>query len=347
MKLNLKLLQETIKNSKKIKGDLQNFSLITKEDKIYFVKRINNKTQFISEQELETGLAFNLGFEENFTTILSKIKNENHITVTEDRVTTEKRELKFNNVDAIDIIEYTYDEKISITTEEFKQLMQVTSAAAKDATRPIFQGVSFKESECCALDGYRLSLRKGNFKLENQYIIYSNLLKSALGLIQKKTKEIIIEFNSKKFKITIDNNSIISDLCEGDFISYNQLIPKEFKTKINLDTKEVVEELNFIEDVNKLEKRDKKDNAVKPLLFHITSNEVILRNQSNTAKVTLDSNITGSELTIAFNPRYIKEALQGSKNKFTMNLNNSVHPCIITSDEFNGIELVLPVRLAK
>lgn len=347
MKLNLKKLQESIKNSKNLKGDTQEFSIINKAEKTYFVKKVDKFTQFISEQNVISGSSFNLGLEENFTTILSKIKNENDITFSDDRVTTEKREIKFNNVDTVDILEYTYDEKISLPTEEFKQLMQVVTAAAKDDTRPILQGVSFKDSECCALDGYRLSLRKGSFNLKNQYVIKSDLLKVARELIQKKTKEISIEFNKENFKITIDNNILISDLIEDDFISYSQIIPKDFITKINLNTKEVLDELSFINDVNTLEKRDKTDKTVKPILFHIVADEVVLRNQSNTAKVTLEGTVEGEEITIGFNPKYIKEALQGSKNNFTMNLNNSVHPCIITSDEFNGLELVLPVRLAK
>ena len=62
-------------------------------------------------------------------------------------------------------------EKLIFTKKEFKEVMEVLKATAKEDIRPILQGVNFNNNEVVALDGYRLMLRKIDLQLKGNYTI--------------------------------------------------------------------------------------------------------------------------------------------------------------------------------
>ena len=61
----------------------------------------------------------------------------------------------------------------------------------------------------------------------------------------------------------------------------------------------------------------------------------------------LPINLTGKDLTIAFNGKYITEYLKTVAEDFiTLNLNSPIDPCVLTSTRKDGfLYLVLPVRI--
>lgn len=335
MKIDTMELQQAIKNSKKIKGETFQQGITSTG---YFVKQMTDGTQFGSKLE---GREFkNVGMNVNTLSLIEKIK-EYELNFLENIITTNKREIKFTGSEIVEIKENTYEEVISIEKEEFKTLMHTLQFVAQDACRPILKGISFKDDEVCSLDGYRLCLRKGNFKLDNNYVISSVMLKSALGLIDKRTKNIIIEFNKSECKITIDNNFIKSKLIEGTYINYKSLLSNdEFKTNVVIDKEILKDEMDFL--------LTQKDESNLVAMF-IEDKDIIFKNnnENNSIKVNIEGTVTGENINIAFNGRYIKDSIKNHGDKIEFNFNSNLNPCIIRSSVINGLDMVLPVRLNR
>lgn len=338
MKIDTMELQQAIKNAKKIKGETFKQGITSTG---YFVKQMKDGVQFGCKLK---GLEFkSIAIDENTLKVIEKIK-EYELNFLDNLITTNKREIKFTEYEMIEIKENIYEEVISIDKEEFKILMHTLQFTAQDDARPILKGISFKDNEVCSLDGYRLCLRKGNFKLDSDYVISGTMLKSALSLIDKRTKNVIIEFNKNECKITIDNNFIKGNLLEGTYINYKGLLfNDEFKTNVIIDKEILKDEMDFLLS-QKLEKNER--NIV---TMFIDNENIIFKtnNMSNSIKVNIDGKITGDSVNIAFNGRYIKDVIKNHTDKIEFNFNGSNSPCIIKSAGVDGLDLILPVRIDR
>ena len=120
-------------------------------------------------------------------------------------------------------------EKLIFTKKEFKEIMEVLKATAKDDVRPILQGVNFNNNEVVALDGYRLMLRKINLQLKGNYTIHRNDLKEVLKAVKRDTEYIEITFNPDVviFKVD-DKEKFVFNVLQGSYINYKSLMPSEF-----------------------------------------------------------------------------------------------------------------------
>lgn len=330
-------LQEGIKKAKKFKGETIAISIQKRENETCFVKTMEN-VEFIYKLDVECGDIVQTNLNNQTIALLEKIK-ENYINIELDKITTEKRKINIYDVapELVNEIEVgEIEESIIIDPVEYKQLCQVIDVTAKDETRPILKGVSFKNNKVVGLDGYRLYLREGSFKLDNEYVIEGNTLKSTLGLINKNTKQVKISFNNRHAVIEIDDSKAIIKLMEGNYINYESLINDSNNSIVTLDKEELKEEIDFL-------LSDKESNKV--VVFDFEKEKAILTDKLN-AEIKLDKyKLEGEEIKIGFNPTYLKDSLKNHNDNIKMELINSVSPMILRSENIKGLDLILPVRI--
>lgn len=136
-------------------------------------------------------------------------------------------------------------------------------------------------------------------------------------------------------------------LLNGDFINYNQIIPKSFNAKIELDIKEIKTAVDTIQIAS---------NAIinNYIELFVTEKDIILKAKNAITECecsveTLNSNgINDLELPfkIAFNAKYLLDCLKNlNGDTAIMNINKATEPVIFETETAMG--LILPIRIQQ
>lgn len=234
---------------------------------------------------------------------------------------------------------------------ELKDLINKTTfSVSQEDSRPILKGCLWEIKDCAinavALDGYRLALV--NKALEKQTGEFSiivparSLAEIGKMLSDDNKKAVTVYIHKNYLKVEIDNTIITSRLLEGEFINYTQIIPKEFTTTITIDKKQFENGLERASIVS----RGEKNNVVR---FDIKDKVLLLTSASDIGNIkeNITVSLAGKDVIIAFNAKYLTEAMRVINDDFIkINFNSPVAPTVIkpaSGDEY--LFLVLPVRL--
>lgn len=228
-------------------------------------------------------------------------------------------------------------------------IRQTVFATAIDETRPILMGVLMKlEKESInlvALDGYRLALREATMKndFNGKAVIPAKTLNEINRLLsEEEGHEVKVYITDKHILFNMANTKVVSRLLEGEFINYKQIIPNDYKSKVTVDTKEL---LNSIERASLLAKEGKNNLvklSVRDEVLTITSNAEI-----GNVLESVDIDLEGKDIDIGFNSKYFIDALKIiDSEKIILEFTTNVSPCIIRpTDNNNYTYLILPVRI--
>ena len=253
-----------------------------------------------------------------------------------------------NEFPALPVVEEDYIYKIP--QDLLKNMInQVIFATSQDVTRPVLTGALLEiENDILnmvALDGYRLALSRGKVEsvLDNKVIIPAKTLSEISRLINEDDENMDIILTKRHALFKINNTKLITRLLEGEFINYKQIIPSEYKTKIRVRTRDL---LNSIERAS-LVAREGKNNLVK---LKILDGKIYISSNSELGEVKEEVfiELMGNELEIAFNSKYIVDALKVIEDEeiyieFTSNLSPGI---IKSTTSDNYTHLILPVRLS-
>ena len=239
------------------------------------------------------------------------------------------------------------DNGLCISNSTLKEMIKQTIVAvSNDEIRPILTGVLMEISgdqvTMVALDGFRMAVKLVNvLNDENFKAVIPGKTLIEIGKILNDSEDPVNIFLSKnQILFQTGNTTIISRLLEGEFINYKQLLPTEYKTKITLKTEKLLDACEraalFARDSN---------NSIK---FEIYDENMNIKSNSDNGDVHEELKIskTGEDIEIAFNPKYLIDALRVmSKDEITFEFTTSVSPSIIKPlDDPGFLYLILPVR---
>lgn len=309
------------------------------------IRTINDtELEFIkSDFESQITKSFSCDIQEEGSIVLPKelfplIKPKTIMTLTHKSINVGKRviEVDLKDDEAYPIHKDSFEYNVfNLSDKEIKKLLEVEHARSKDKCKPTLQGIHISGSLFIALDGFRLSTRTGNFETEKAFTIKNTkLLKGLRGQVKATV-------GKNHIKYTINNDlDYIDTLIEGYYLNVNPLIPKDFNCEM-LINKGLLE--STLKDINNINK-NVKDTLV---TFNVKNNKCIIKSSSDTVKVTeeLDCETTGKEIDIAFNCKYILDAIKDLDN-VKMRFTTPVDPALIV-DKNNQLELILPVRRVK
>ncbi len=244
--------------------------------------------------------------------------------------------------------EHTYE----ISQELFKNMIrQTVFATAKDEARPILTGVLVETEQdmlsMVALDGYRVALRKSEIESElNNKVVIPGKTLTEVGRImdggEDETIEISLASNHALF--TVNSTRLTSRLLEGEFIDYNQVIPKEFKTRAKVETEKLLGSMERAA----LLGTGGQSNLVK---ITVADDKMTINSNSELGNIheEIEIELEGDDLKIAFNSRYFIDALRVVDEDIVyLEFTTELSPGIIKPiDNDNTIYLILPVRLAS
>lgn len=241
-------------------------------------------------------------------------------------------------------------ENFSISKKDFKNLINKSIfSTAVDDTRPVLKGCLFEIKKdrinSVGLDGYRLAFATKKLlssTVETKIIVPAKSLTEIVKFLDDDDEELKIFIQKNFLMVEVDNTKIITRLIEGDFINYEQIIPKEFATSLIIN-KSVFEEA--IERTSVLSRVDR-NNLVK---FDIKDKLLTLTSTSDIGNIkeNIGISLKGNDLAIAFNSRYFSECLRTvSDEAIKISFNQPSSPCVITPSEGDEyLYLILPVRI--
>ena len=230
-------------------------------------------------------------------------------------------------------------------------IRQTIFSIGQSDTNKIMSGIHFLINgnvlKCSSLDGHRISIR--NIELKDSYETSEAIVPGkALGEISKilsggAEDDVCIYIKKNHICFTFDNTTVVSRLIEGKFFDVNKMISSDYETKISINKKELFESLDrtmlFSKEGNK-----------KPVVVRIKDD--ILKIEVNSPLGSMDEELeikmTGREVNIGFNPRFLSDALRVIDDEtIDMYLVNAKAPCYIKDENDSYIYLVLPINLTN
>jgi len=200
-------------------------------------------------------------------------------------------------------------------------IAQVVFAAAAEETRPVLTGVltEFKSNTLtlAAADGFRLAVHKAPLAKPVAERIEVIVPARALGELQRLLAdqeapvEVTINPNKSQVLFRMKDVEIVSQLIQGNFPNYNQLIPERYSTRAEVNLAE------FSKAAKTASIFAREGSAI--VRLHVTPSDT----KKATGKIVLaaraeeigdnigeiDAKIEGEESKIAFNSKYLADVL--------------------------------------
>ncbi|QNP30065.1 DNA polymerase III subunit beta [Cylindrospermopsis curvispora] len=264
----------------------------------------------------------------------------------------------------------------SMGAEEFPELpliensnpIQITTAAlveglkgslfatSSDETKQVLTGVhlTVKQDvlEFAATDGHRLAVLEtiNERPLENDEQLEVTVPARALRELQRmlnhsaSEEAVSLYLDEGQIVFAWQNQRLTSRTLEGQYPSYRQLIPRQFERQLVLERKQFISTLERIAIL-----ADQKNNIVK-ISMNTGDQEITLSCEAQdvgNATESMPAQISGDDIDIAFNVKYLLEGLKElPSTEIQMHLNQNLTPVIFTP--LGGLKmtyLAMPVQL--
>jgi DNA polymerase-3 subunit beta len=331
----------------------------------------------LSATNLELGISCWIGadiVEEGAITVPARTFNDLVGTLPSDMVklTLDERTQSFNvvcgtsntDIKGIDAQEFPpmpvphLEDGIELNVADFKEMIQqVAFAASADDARPVLQGVSMtvegSEITLAATDGFRISTRRSRLSSladkPMSAIIPARALSELARITSdgKETVYMVVPPGRGQVLFHMEDVELVSQLIDGNFPDYRAIMPQSFKTTTVVSTAAFLKACKQAEIIaregNNVVRLNIKPGQEGPGSVEITAQS----EETGSGEAMVDATVTGAELTIAFNVRFLRELLDVVKAPsvaLETNANNTpgmLRP--VGNDDFKHV--IMPMHL--
>jgi DNA polymerase-3 subunit beta len=250
---------------------------------------------------------------------------------------------------------------LHLEAETFRRMIdQAVFAAATDESRPILTGVLAQFHQggltLAAADGFRLAVTSADVGADldavTSVIVPARAL-SELGRIsgdQEDPIELIITPQRNQILFRLTNTDLVSQLIDGNFPDYNQIVPKSRNTKTVIATQDLLKAVKvaflFARDAANIIRFDIVPGS------ELTPGQMIVTGTSaefgdNVSEI--DASIEGDQVEIAFNARYMIDALSVMGTaEVTMETSTPSSPGVlrpVSGDDF--LCVIMPMHITR
>lgn len=261
----------------------------------------------------------------------------------------------FNGITASEFpdIPFSSTSTLSLASATLSQaLPQITFAAAVDEGRPVLTGILTQikpqSVEFVATDGFRLAHKTLPLKTDHPStaLIPRRTFEEITRLLSEQKElsdlEISSSDNQNQIIFTLGTTKLSSRLIEGNFPNWEKILPTEFVSHLTIDREELLKSV-------KLASIFAKDNA-NIIKFTLSQNKLMISSEAKQLggqETILDCLTEGQDLTVAFNSRFVIEALTACPgSEIKLNFSGPLSPCQLTPVGESGLEyVIMPIRL--
>jgi len=259
------------------------------------------------------------------------------------------------------IVALSEDTGITLEPATLREMInQVSFAAAVDESRPVLTGVLAEISgtnlTMAAADGFRLSVRKTELSdaaLSSTSVIIPARALQELARVSAEEDEPIrmtIAPNRSQVYFRMTNIDLVSQLVEGNFPDYKQIIPKGHATHMVVDAAELLKAVK----IASFFARD----AANVIRMRITPGDqgmggrltVMATSAELGDNVTeIDAAVDGEPIEIAFNAKYLAEVLSVINTpQVAIETSNPSSPGVIRPvDDESFVHVIMPMHIAR
>ncbi len=244
--------------------------------------------------------------------------------------------------------EFSLNEAVEVEQSVMKESLSLTSfAISHDETRYVLNGVLISlqgnHIRFVATDGRRLAFYKKETKQKSSknidMIVPAKTIHELLKLLNWEGMVKIIHTQNKVI-FYFEDTYLSSSLIEGNFPNYEQVIPKEEKTQVQVNREEFLQAVRRASLLTSLESP--------ALKFDFIKNKILVSAKSpnmGEAKEELPAEFKGQDITIGFNPGYVLDVLKNlSDENVTISLTEPDKPGLVKGRE-GYLYVIMPMQL--
>ena len=243
------------------------------------------------------------------------------------------------------------DDPIELPQVLLRDMIRETGfAVAADDARPILMGIYLEVEDdvltLVALDGFRLARRRGKLLASAgkvSAVVSGHYFIEAGKILGDDDAPVTLALSKTHLLLRAKGFTVIIRLLEGEYIKYRQLLPPSYAISTRVSRGELADCI----DRASLMAREGKNNLLR---FSIRQDKLSITSNSEMGDVyeEMDVETTGSDIDIAFNVRYITDAVKSiDEEQFLIKLNSNISRCVLVPTEGEEfLYLVLPVRTA-
>ncbi len=250
---------------------------------------------------------------------------------------------------------------IPINVADLKELIQqVAFAASTDEARPILTGVlvtvNGEQLTMASADGFRLSVRKANLSSPTSRPLLAVVPARALSELARiisdgdQVVDMILPSDRGQVVFQMKDFQLVSQLIEGTFPDYEQIIPR------NKETRSVLSTSSFLKACKQAEIFAREGSHIARINItpggELKPGSIMIAGQSEetgSSQTEMDASIDGTPLLIAFNVRFLREVLEVIKTpEVALETTVDTAPGIIrpVGDE-NFLHVIMPMHLGS
>lgn len=228
---------------------------------------------------------------------------------------------------------------------------QTVFATSVSEDKPILTGILLEQGsdrlKMVALDGYRLAIRQERIQSgtdAGEVVVPSRSMREIAHILPEEEETVKIYTGDNLVTMVCGDIEIATRVLQGDYVKYKNILPTEHTTRIIINTSSF---LNSLERASILA-RQSKTNLVN-LKFEGALMTITSDSEVGKAREEVDVSLTGKNLDISFNSRYLLDVLKEVKDdEIVLDMNTNISPCMIhpvQGDSF--LYLVLPVKTSN
>ncbi len=242
------------------------------------------------------------------------------------------------------------DKYFSIPQQDILDMItQTVFAVSDDETRFFMNGVYFEKEEealvMVATDGRRLSYIKKNITGTIPDFSPVIIPPKILNLIKKLSSgegEMQIAVSEKYIFVRFDNQSIFSNLIDGQFPNYQRVIPEQQPHALKLEKKPLLDALKRVSLL--VEQKSRR------IYLNINEDVILLNSEESeigSAKEEIPCEYKGTEASIALNYVYLEEPLKViEEDKISLLFSEASKAITIVSEpEKEYLHIVMPMQI--
>ena len=232
-------------------------------------------------------------------------------------------------------------------------IRQTIFSVATEDTKPVLTGelIQYRDNalNVVAVDGFRISYRKIDLPDDVEggeavsIVVPAKALHEVSRVLPVETEDTVtFSFSDKRIIFELPQFKFVSRLLEGEFIRYDQIFNEDFATNVTVDRQVMLSALERATLVAR-------DNKKTPVKLDIGEQSIIITSntETGTAYDEIPATVDGSTLEIAFNPKYLIDALRViDEDQIIARFTTGLSPCIIRGSDSDAAKyLILPLRL--
>jgi len=218
------------------------------------------------------------------------------------------------------------DGAILLNVADFKEMIsQVIFAASVDEARPVLMGVLVTVDKdiltMAAADGFRLSVRKGTLSQPVPQPVSAIIPARALGELARVASDgneiisMVMPKGRGQVIFRMKEVELVSQLIDGTFPDYQQIIPRSYKSRTILSTPALLKACKqaeiFAREGSNVARLDiKSAGDLEPGAVEISAQS----EETGSNETIVAATIEGIGLLIAFNVKYMREVLEVIKS---------------------------------